>query len=133
MTRFLLVSGIALLGLVLIWGCGTLLLVHGLTRADPYPAFMRDYEQGSRSTYQEAERTFSEFVVKTFPTGSNAKDAIAQASGGGFRPTTSTSHSVELVWMRRAGPCHEDYYLIIDQTADGTIANITGRLHAICL
>jgi|SRR5215467_9103800 len=136
MTRFLLVSGIVLVlvGLLAaIFGGATFLLNRYEFGADPYPPFMRDYEHSSHSTYQEAERIFSEFVVKTFPIGSNAVDAIAQASGGGFRRIASASDALTLLWKRRAGPCYEDYYIIIDQNAHGTIARATGRLHPVCL
>ena len=133
MRRFLIMSGIILTGLVVICGAVLARFFHALTSADPYPAFMTDYQlKGSRS-YQEAARTFSEFVVKTFPLGSDAKDAIAQATRGGFQLTTSTSDSFELLWKRHAGPCEERYLIVIDQIADGTIAKTTGRLHPICL
>jgi hypothetical protein len=77
--------------------------------------------------------TFSEFVVTTFPIGSDAKDAISQITKGGFEVTTSSSDSVELLWRRHAGPCNELYSIVVNQTADGTIAKITGRLHPTCL
>jgi hypothetical protein len=88
--------------------------------------------KGSHS-YQEAARTFSEFIVKTFPPGSDAKDAIARIISGGFEVTTSSSDSVELRWRRHAGPCSELYSIVVNLTADGTIAKIIGRLHPICL
>jgi len=94
---------------------------------------MTDYQLKGSGSYQEAARNFSQFVVKTFPIGSDAKDAIAQAARGGFQLTTSTSDSIELVWKRHAGPCGETYLIVIDQNADGTIAKTTGRLHPICL
>src|SRR6266853_942326 len=34
---------------------------------------------------------------------------------------------------RHAGHCNELYSIFVNQTADGTIAKITGRLHPICL
>jgi hypothetical protein len=141
MTRFLVVLGIVLLVAAAIYRGAVFLFSHALT-PDPYPEFMsdylqmrRDYVQMRRSppTNQEDERTFSEFVAKTFPIGSNAKDAIAQAGRGGFRQITSTSHSVQLLWTRRAVICHEDYSIIIDQSADGMVAKATGRRHVICL
>ena len=60
-------------------------LVYGLTHADPYPPFMADYQSMNLRTYRKAERAFNEFVAKTFPIGSNAKDAIATITREGFQ------------------------------------------------
>jgi hypothetical protein len=106
------------------YGGAKLFLFYALM-PDPYLDFMRDCVQ--------MRHPFSECVVKTFPIGSNSKDAIAQASRGGFRQMTSTSHSVELLWTRRAVICNEHYFIIIDLSADGTVAKATGRRHNICL
>ena len=131
--RFLIVSGGMFAGLVVICAAGLALFGSGLTRADPYPFFMRDYLPKGCHSYQEAALTFSEFVVRTFPIGSDAKDAISKITKGGFEVTTSSSDSVELLWKRQAGPCNERYLIVVNQTADGTIAKITGRLHPACL
>jgi hypothetical protein len=120
-------------GLVVICAAGLALFGYALTRADPYPAFMRDYLPKGSHSYQEAALTFSEFVVRTFPIGSDAKDAISKITKGGFEVTTSNSDSVEFLWKRQAGPCNERYSIAVNQTADGTIAKITGRLHPACL
>ncbi len=133
MRRFLIVSGVIFAALVVIYSAGLALFGYALTRADPYPTFMMDYLPKGSHSYQEAALTFSEFVVRTFPTGSDAKDAIAQITKGGFEVTTSSSDSVELLWRRHAGHCNELYSIVVNQTADGTIAKITGRLHPICL
>jgi hypothetical protein len=131
--RFLIVSGVIFAALVVIYSAGLALFGYALTRADPYPTFMMDYLPKGSHSYQEAALTFSEFVVRTFPTGSDAKDAIAQITKGGFEVTTSSSDSGELLWRRHAGHCNELYAIVVNQTADGTIAKITGRLHPICL
>jgi hypothetical protein len=131
--RFLIVSGVIFTGLVVIFGAWVARLGYGLTHADSYPAFMLDYLPAGSHSYQEAARTFSEFVIKTFPPGSDAKDAIAQITSGGFEVTTSGSDSVELHWKRHAGPCSELYSIVVNPTADGTIAKIRGGLHPVCL
>jgi hypothetical protein len=116
---------IALLGIILL-GAAVIgaAFLHALTSADPYRGFMRNYElKCSRSTYQEAACTFSTFAVETFPIGSDVKDAIAQATGGGFQLIKSGSDSVELLWRRHAGPCGEHYLIVIDRNADGTISS----------
>jgi hypothetical protein len=131
--RFLIVSGVIFAGLVVICGAGLALFGYALTRADPYPTFMMDYLPKGSHPYQEVALTFSEFVVKAFPIGSDTKEAIARITKGGFEVTTSSSDSVELLWRRHAGPCNELYSIVVNQTADGTIVKITGRLHPICL
>lgn len=133
MRRFLIVSGVIFAALVVIYSAGLALFGYALTRADPYPTFMMDYLPKGSHSYQEAALKFSEFVVRTFLTGSDAKDAIAQITKGGFEVKTSSSDSVELLWRRHAGHCNELYSIVVNQTADGTIAKITGRLHPICL
>jgi hypothetical protein len=72
---------------------------------DPFPIFMTDYQLRRGHTYKEAERAFFDFVVKTFPIGSDAKAAIAQITRGGFRVIASGPESVELLWERKAGFC----------------------------
>jgi hypothetical protein len=134
MRRFLIASGFMLA--VMVTTCGAMLtqFFHALTRApDPYPAFMAGSQPRDTRSYQQAMHLFSESVVRTFPIGSNAKDAIAQITSEGFRVARSTPESVELLWNRSAGPCSEQYLIMIDQNADGAIAKTTGRLHPICL
>lgn len=133
MRRFLIVSGVLFAGLVIILGVEVARFGYALTHADPYPAFMMDYLPAGSHSYQEAARTFSEFVVKTFPAGSDANEAIAQITSGGFEVKTSSSDSIELLWRRHAGPCSELYSIVVSSTADGTIAKIAGRLQPICL
>jgi hypothetical protein len=108
-------------------------LSHGLTRADPYPAFMTELQPKGTRSYQQAEQMFSEFVVRTFPIGSNAKEAIVEITREGFRVMRSTPDSVELRWNRAAGPCSEQYFIMINQNADGVILKKTGNLHPVCL
>lgn len=71
------------------WSCGLIGITdptaigltfvgYALTRSDPYPTFMTDYLLGGSRSYEEAKRPVSNFVVTTFPIGSDAKDAIAQ-------------------------------------------------------
>jgi hypothetical protein len=100
--RFLIVSGVIFAALVVIYSAGLALFGYALTRADSYPTFMMNYLPKGSHSYQEAALTFFEFVVRTFPIGSDAKDAIAQIAKGGFEVTTSSSDSVELLWRRHA-------------------------------
>src|ERR1051326_2548955 len=118
--RFLIVLGVVLAGLAVIYGLGFALFVHALTRSDPYPTFMTDYQSSGPRTYDQAERRFSEFVVEAFPVGSNAKDAVARMTAAGFDVSTSSSDSVELRWRRHAGTCTEWYSIVVRQNADGT-------------
>jgi hypothetical protein len=131
--RFLIVSGAVFAGLVIIFGLEVARFGYALTHADPYPAFMMDYLPAGSHSYQEAARKFSEFVVKTLPPGSDAKEAIAQITSGGFEVKTSSSDSIELLWRRHAGPCSELYSIVVNPTADGSIAKITSRFQPICL
>lgn len=133
MRRILIVFGSILVSSVVLYGAGVALFAYALTRSDPYPTFMTDYQPKSSRSYEEAARTFSEFVGKAFPIGSDAKNAIAQSTGGGFGVIKTGSDSVELLWRRHAGPCNEMYSIVVSQNADGTINKITGRLHPICL
>jgi hypothetical protein len=91
------------------------------------------YESNAPRSYKEAARTFSEFVAGAFAIGSDAKDAIAQIIRGGFEVIKSNSDSVELLWARHSGPCSEQYSIVVNKNADGTIAKMTGRLRPICL
>ena len=131
MKRILIVVALTLASAVVLCGAGSILFSYALTRSDPYPAFMREQPKSSRS-YEEAARTFSELVAKSFPVGSDMKNAIAQITGGGFEVVESGSESVELLWKRHAGPCSEWYSIVVGQNADGTIAKINGRLHPVC-
>ena len=139
MRRFLIVLGVVLAVSAAIYGAGRAFidrLERDLTRVDPFPTFMADYEtrQAAARSQDEAARSFSEFVGQTFPTGSDAKDAIAQITQGGFAVTTSSSESVKLFWSRQGrGFCGETYTIIIGQSADGRIAKITGSRRAVCL
>ena len=133
MRRFLIVLAVVFVGSVVLFGAWLAYFGYALTRSDPYPTFMTDYQLGGSHTYEEAKRSFSDFVVRTFPTGSDAKDAIAQITKGGFKATRSGSESVELLWRRHNGPCSEQYSIVVSQNVDGTIDKIIGRLHPICL
>ena len=133
MKRFLIVVALTLVSAVVLYGAGVILFGYALTRSDPYPTFMAEQQSESSRSYEEAKRMFSELVVKSFPIGSDAKNAIAQIMGGGFGVIKSGSESVELLWRRHAGPCSELYSIIVSQNADGTIAKINGRLNPICL
>jgi hypothetical protein len=132
--RILIASAVVFAGPVVIYiAWAAFILPYAFTQADPYPTFMANYLPTGPQTYQDAKHAFSDFVVKHFPPGSRAKDAIAQITQGGFEVTTSSSDSVTLRWNRHAGPCGELYSIVVNQAADGTIAKITGRLHPICL
>jgi hypothetical protein len=133
MRRFLIVLGLIFAVPAVLCGAGLALTAYALARADPYPTFMADYQSKGSRSYREAAHAFSEFVVKTFPIGFDAKDAIAQIHKGGFHVTTSGLDSVELLWERHAGPCNEQYSIVVNRNADGRIAKITGQLHPICL
>ena len=104
---------------------------YAVMRTDPYPTFMTDYLLVGYS--EDAMRSFSDFVVRTFPVGSDAKDAIAQITKSDFQVTASTSEAVELVWNRHNGPCSERYSIVISRDANGAIARVVGQLRPICL
>jgi hypothetical protein len=131
--RILIVVALTLASAVVVCGAGVTLFSYALTRSDPYPTFMTEQQPKGARSYEEAARTFSELVAKSFPVGSDAKNAIAQITGGGFGVTKSDTESVELLWKRHAGPCSEWYSIVVGQNADGTITKINGRLHPICL
>jgi hypothetical protein len=122
-----------LIVLAILVACWVAVYRTGVLSADPYPAFMADYEGGRPRSYEEAKRAFSDFVVKAFPVGSDGGDAIAQITGGGFKVTKSTPESSELGWERHAGPCGELYSIVVRTDADRRIASISGRLQPICL
>jgi hypothetical protein len=103
-----------------------------LFQADPLPAFMAELKSCC-TTYDEVRARFSELVVKTLPIGSNASDAIALTTGVGFEVVQSAANSIELRLERRAGICTDQYFIVIDRNADGTIASASARLHPICL
>jgi hypothetical protein len=132
MRRFLIVLAGVFVGSVALFGAW-LAFLGSLTRADPYPTFMTDYQLAGSHSYEEAKRSFSDFVIKTFPIGSDAKDAIAQITKGGFLVTRSGSETVELLWKRHNGPCSEWYSIVVGQKGDGKIAEVIGRLNPICL
>jgi hypothetical protein len=131
--RFLIALAAVFVVVVGIGGVGSTLIRRAITSVDPYPTFMTDYQQRGARTYEEAKHAFSDFVVETFPPGSDAKDAIAKITGGGFEVTTSASEFVRLLWRRHAGPCSEQYSIAINRNSDGKIANIVGDLRPICL
>jgi hypothetical protein len=128
---------LGLLIVMLVWAFPSVFAYGGMVlafvfgpRVDPLPDFMAEQRCG---TYDEARGRFSEFAVKAFPIGSAAKDAIARATGQGFRITGSNSNSVELSRERVAGICTYHYRIIVDRNADGTITTATCGLHTICL
>jgi hypothetical protein len=108
-------------------------LFHELTRADPYPPFMVDYRLKAPGTYVQAERAFTAFVGDAFPTGSDAKQAVALVTSQGFQVVSSTQAGFQLLWTRRAGPCDERYSILIRQSEAGSIIEATGRLNPVCL
>jgi hypothetical protein len=126
MRLFLIALGVVFAGLVAfreplfnyVW-------MWGVPPSAPYPAFMTDYLSWKGS--------FSEFAVKAFPIGSDAKRAISQITAGGFKITKSSSDSVELRWRHNASSCSEDYSIVVNQDADGTITKIDGRREIVCL
>jgi hypothetical protein len=107
--------------------------LHELTRADPYPSFMADYELKAPGTYVQAERAFTEFVGDNFPMGSDAKQAVTLITSQGFQVVSSTPLGFQLLWTRRAGPCDERYSIQIRQSELGSIVEATGRLNPVCL
>jgi hypothetical protein len=134
--RIFIVFG-ALLAVSVVLYAGAAALTYSLTRAltrlDDYPTFMAELKRHDHPrTYDQAELAFSEFVTRSFPIGSSADEAIAKISGGGF---SATSHSdpVVLVWKRAAGPCSEQYSIVVLKDAAGRIANISGTLYPACL
>jgi len=108
-------------------------LHRGLMHADPYPPFMANYQLKTTGTYMQAKRAFGEFVVDTFPIGSDAKQAVALITSQGFDILSSTPVRFELLWARQAGPCSERFFIVIRQSEDGSIVEATGRLNPACL
>ena len=108
-------------------------LIHGLTRADPFPSFMAGYQLKARDTYVQAERAFTEFVGDTFPIGSDAKQAVALITSQRFQVVSSTPVSFDILWIRHAGPCGERYLIVIRQGENGLIVEATGQLEPVCL
>ncbi|NEV00987.1 hypothetical protein [Bradyrhizobium uaiense] len=132
MKRLLIVLAVVLAGSMIVYG-GLALFAHAFMQADSYPTFMADYQAKTPHSYEEAKRSFSDFVAKAFPIGSDESDAIAQITNGGFQITTSSSEKVELVWKRHSGPCSEQYSIVIGRDPNGRIAKIAGQLRPICL
>jgi hypothetical protein len=118
---------------IIIYIAPMLLLAYAVSGADPYPAFMADYQAMRSGSYDVAERAFPDFIARKFPIGSDRSDAIAQITKGGFAVTKSTPEMVELRWNRHAGPCSEQFSIVINGGADGMIAGTGGRLQPICL
>jgi hypothetical protein len=131
--RFLIGFCIVLTVIGLIYVAAGAIFLHGLTRADPYPSFMADYQLKAPGAYVQAERAFTEFVGDTFPIGSNAKQAVALITRQGFHVVSSTPVSFRLLWTCRAGPCDERYSILIRQSEGGSIVEATGRLSPVCL
>ena len=106
---------------------------RAMMSADPYPAFMAEYDAGRSRSYEDAKRAFSDFVTKTFPVGSDAGNAIAQIIEGGFQAEIQASESSRFTWKRHSGPCSEWYTIGVKEDAGRRIAGITGRLQPVCL
>jgi hypothetical protein len=121
-----------LIVLAILIACGVAVSRTGVLSADPYPAFMADYEGSRPRSYEEAQRAFSDFVVRAFPVGSDGGDAISQINGGGFKAGKSTPESSEFGWERHAGPCSELYSIIMRTDADRRISSISGQLQSFC-
>lgn len=119
--------------LAIMVACWVAVYRTGVLSADPYPAFMADYEGSRPRSYEEAKRAFSDFVVKSFPVGSDGGDAIAQITRGGFKVGKSTPDFSEFGWDRHAGPCSELYSIVVGTDANRRIVSISGRLQPICL
>jgi hypothetical protein len=133
MKRLLIVLAVVAFGAAALYGVGLAIVFYGLTRSDPYPAFLSDFAKSRPHMYEDIRRDFSDYVVTRFPVGSDEHDATAQFVAGGFRIVKSTPETVELFWKRRAGPCSEEHLVIMSRTLAGKIANIAGRFSAICL
>ena len=125
MRAFLIALGVVVAGAVAGLAFFYYAFMRALSSSDPLPVFMTDYQSSNTS--------FSEFAAKAFPIGSDAKSAISQITGGGFKVTKSSSDSVELLWNRHAGPCREEYSIVVNQSTDGRIARINGRRGVVCL
>jgi hypothetical protein len=131
MRTFLIVLAVVFVGPVVLLGAWWAYFVYAVMRADPYPTFMTDSQLEGYS-YEGAKRAFSDFVVRIFPVGSDAKDAIAQITKSDFQVTASTSEAVELRWNRHNGPCSDQYSIVISRDANGAIARVVGQLRPIC-
>jgi hypothetical protein len=130
--RFLVGVSIALTIAGVFYVAAVAILVRQLTIMDPLPSFMASYQLKRTGTYAEAERAFPEFVSETFPVGSNAKQAVALVTSQGFDVVSSPDSSL-LRWTRRAGPCAEQYSIMIRQSSDGSIVEAAGQMHPACL
>ncbi len=131
--RGLIVLAVVFLAPVIIYVASIVLFAIAMGSADPFPAFMADYQAMRNGTDQAAERAFPVFIARTFPIGSDKNDAIARMRKGGFKITKSTPEAVGLLWGRHAGPCSEQYSVVINSDANGKIAGIAGRLSTTCL
>jgi hypothetical protein len=110
-----------------------LVLACAIRGADPFPAFMADYHPKGSWTYAEAERAFPDFHCQDVSSRLRQKRCDCAGHQRGFEITGSNSEAVKLRWNRHAGPCSEQYSIVIDGDADGRIAGIVGELHPICL
>jgi hypothetical protein len=133
MKRFVIVTTVVFAGVAIIICASLIVFSRALLSADAYPAFMANDQSSKPQSYEEARRFFSDFVARTFPIGSDASDAIKRITKGDFQVTSSTSETVALVFARHAGPCNEQYSILISRDANGRIAKILGELRPICL
>jgi hypothetical protein len=108
MRRVLIVLSIAFAGLVSLYSGRMVRFGSALTRADPYPTFMADYQSRRSQSYELAKRNFSDFVAETFPIGSDENDAIAKITKGGFRVATSGLDMMSLSGTATRGPVASD-------------------------
>jgi hypothetical protein len=132
--RILIIAGAVFGTVVVAIAAGTTLFTYGLTRADPYPTFMRELAPRGPRSYEEAKQEFSQFVVRAFPVGSDAEYATKLIASGGFEVQGPPGlNSVHMLWSRHSGPCNERYSIIIDRTMEGKIAKATGQLNPACL
>jgi hypothetical protein len=132
MRRLPIVVAAALTGSIIAC-CAGPIFIRGMMSADPYPTFMAGYQPKGSRTYDEAIRAFPDFIARTFPIGSDASDAIAQMTKGGFVVARSSPEMVVLGWKRHSGPCSEQYSIAVGRDVDGRIAAIDGELRPICL
>src|SRR5215475_2588782 len=69
--RLLLLLGAMFALAGIIYAGAVVVLLHGLTTADPFPPFMADYHRPR--FYADLESSFDQFVTQRFPVGSNAQ------------------------------------------------------------
>jgi hypothetical protein len=62
MRRFLIVLAVVFAGSVIIYGAGLALFGYSLTRTDPYPNFMAEYQLRGEESLRDSEAKFRDYA-----------------------------------------------------------------------